>query len=65
LPKFFGSKSGFKNLRDFIMFVVGLGGVFWEVYTSQKTHGKIDIGTLMFFGALLGTPYVIGRDEKK
>lgn len=58
-----GTKSGFKNLRDFILFLAGLGIDFYHIFTTPANDLNV---TLLIFGAsLAGLPSIIRQDEKK
>lgn len=62
---FFGRKSGFKNARDLIIFLVGLAGVSLQIYNTQTQGSDLNIGALMFFGGLMGAPLLLNQDEKE
>jgi hypothetical protein len=61
-PKFFGKRSGFENLRDLIVFGVGLGGIAPQIYEIAR-GGQANLGALMFFGAFLAAPSVINNSK--
>lgn len=58
-----GSKSGFKTVRDLILFVVGLGLCVFHVLTTPPSQYSVPL--FIFGGGLAGSPYVIKQDEKK
>lgn len=58
-----GSKSGFKNVRDLILFVVGLSICVFHIAT---TPAKDLSWQLLLFGSGLATsPAIIRQDEKR
>lgn len=59
----YGDKTGFRNLRDLLLFTIGAGGVIWTMVTGSK--GNINIATLTTFAGLLASPYILHTDERK
>lgn len=57
-----GGKSGFKTVRDLVLFVAGLGVCFYHIATTPAD--KLNIGLLIFGASLAGLPSVIRADEK-
>lgn len=58
-----GGKSGFKTVRDLILFVVGLGICLFHIATTPPS--ELSVPLLLFGGGLAGAPSVLKQDEKK
>jgi hypothetical protein len=58
-----GGKSGFKTMRDLILFAVGLGICIFHVVTTDPSD--LSVPLLLFGGGLAGAPSVLKQDEKK
>lgn len=58
-----GGKSGFKTVRDLILFIFGLGICLVHILTTPPAD--LSLPLLLFGGGLAGAPYVIARDEKR
>lgn len=63
MVRLIGGKSGFKTARDFMLFFIGLGVLVVYLSTVPASHYKISV--LLFAGGLMGSPYVMNRDEKR
>jgi len=61
--KILGGKSGFRTVRDILIFAVGLGVLIYHLVTTQPAD--YNVAVFIFSGGLMGAPYVIGRDESK
>lgn len=59
----YGSKTGFRDLRDVLLFVIGAGGIVVVMLGSRKHD--INIAALTTFAGLLVGPYVLRTDEAK
>jgi len=53
--------SGFKSLRDILMFCIGTAGIGYEAIVQSSER----LNLLILYGALLGLPYIFKSDEKK
>lgn len=60
---FTGGKSGFKTVRDLMLFLTGLGIVIFHVVTTDPS--ALSLPLLLFGGGLAGAPSVLRNDEKK
>lgn len=58
-----GGKSGFKTVRDLVLFVTGLGVCLFHIVTTEPPD--LSIPLLIFGGGLAGAPSVLRSDEKK
>lgn len=58
-----GGKSGFKNLRDLLLCLVGLFICLFHLVRTPPQD--LSVPVLLFGGGMAGSPYVIRRDEKK
>ncbi len=58
-----GGKSGFKTVRDLVLFVTGLGVCLFHIVTTAPPD--LSIPLLIFGGGLAGAPSVLRNDEKK
>lgn len=47
-----------KDARDLILFLAGLAGVAYETL-----HGPVDPSLLLLFGAMMGLPAFLRKDE--
>jgi hypothetical protein len=54
--------SGFKNLRDLLLFVIGAMGLAYYLVTSGD-HLRLEV--LAFFAGIMGAPIAFGADEKR
>lgn len=61
--RFIGGQSGFKTVRDLILFIAGLGIDFFHILTTPAD--KLNVTLLIFGASLAGLPSVIRQDEKK
>jgi hypothetical protein len=61
--RIFGSKSGFKNARDLILFIFGLGICVYHIAVTPPDD--LSIPLLLFGAGLAGVPYLINLDEKR
>lgn len=59
------AKSGFKTVRDLILFTVGLSICLFHVATTYQTPDKLSIPLLLFGGGLAGSTAVLQRDERR
>jgi hypothetical protein len=60
--KFIGGKSGFKTVRDLLLFWIGAGVLVFHLITVPAKEYNVAI--LLFSAGLMGAPYIIGKDEK-
>lgn len=60
---FLGGKSGFKTVRDLMLFLTGLGICIFHVLTTPPAD--LSVPLLLFGGGLAGAPSVLKYDEKK
>lgn len=60
---FLGGRSGFKTVRDLILFLTGLGICIFHVVTTAPAD--LSVPLLLFGGGLAGAPSVLKYDEKK
>lgn len=58
-----GGTSGFKTIRDLMLFGVGAFVDVYHILTTDPAHYALDI--LLFGAGLMGAPYVLKSDEKK
>lgn len=58
-----GGKSGFKNVRDLILFVAGLGICVYHILTTAPAD--LSVPLLLFGGGLAGVPVLTRQDEKR
>lgn len=58
-----GSKSGFKTVRDLILFFVGLGICVFHIITTDPADLSWQL--LVFGGGLAGAPGIMRQDEKR
>lgn len=58
-----GGRSGFKNARDLILFITGLGICIFHILTTPPAD--LSVPLLLFGGGLAGVPAIIRQDEKK
>lgn len=61
--RFIGGQSGFRTVRDLILFVFGLGICIFHVATTPPSD--LSVPLLIFGGGLVGAPSVLKFDEKK
>lgn len=52
--------SGFRSVRDILMFLIGASGVAYEALVMKTERPTL----LLLYGALMGLPYIMNRDEK-
>lgn len=62
MVKVVGGRSGFKTVRDLVLF--GLG-VFGCAYHLVSAGGDVQLPILIFFAGIAGSPYVLSKDESK
>lgn len=55
-----GGNSGFKTTRDLLLFIIGAAGLGYALITSK---GMVNLELLVFFGGLMGAPYILNKDE--
>lgn len=60
MVKWLGGRSGFKTARDLLLFAFGAGGMVFHLATNPH---DVQVPVLMFFGGLMGAPYVLAKDE--
>jgi hypothetical protein len=58
-----GGKSGFKTVRDLVLFIVGLGVCIFHIATTKASD--LSLPLLFFFGGMAGVPIALKQDEKK
>lgn len=58
-----GSRSGFRNFRDLALFFIGIAIIIYEF--AILPPDKLNPTALVFAGGLVGTPYILNRDEKR
>lgn len=58
-----GNKSGFRTVRDLILFVAGLGICIFHIATTDPAHLSWQL--LLFGAGLAGSPTVMRQDEKR
>lgn len=58
-----GSKSGFKTVRDLILFVVGMSICVFHIVTTNPSDLSWQL--LLFGGGIAGVPVVARQDEKR
>jgi hypothetical protein len=54
-------QMNFKPSRDLTLFIVGLGGIIHETVVAPSSDPQL----LVLFGAMIGLPAFLARDEKK
>lgn len=59
----FSRKSGFKNVRDLGLFLIGISGLIPQIISMYR-GGDVNLETLVFFGGLASSPYFMKKDEK-
>jgi hypothetical protein len=59
---FLGKRSGFKSLRDFLLFSTGLFIDLYHLFTTAPAD--LSVGVLIFGAALAGSPSVLRSDER-
>jgi hypothetical protein len=62
-PSFRG--SGFKNLHEFLLFIIGAAGLGYYLISVQQSGGHLNLGVLAFFGTVMGLPVAIGSDKSR
>lgn len=58
-----GGSTGFKTIRDLMLFVIGLGICVFHIVTNPSAD--LSIPLLLFGAGLAGAPSVLKNDEKK
>ena len=48
------------RVREVILFLAGLGGVLYETF-----HGPVEPSLLVIFGAMMGIPIILNKDNKE
>jgi hypothetical protein len=57
--------SGFKNLRDLLLFGIGAICLGYYMIHTLQTGGQLQLSILGFFAAVMGAPLALGADKKR
>jgi len=58
-----GNKSGFRTVRDLILFIVGIGICVYHIATTDPANLSWQL--LLFGGGLAGSPTIMRQDERR
>lgn len=58
---FFGKRSGFRNLRDLLLFVIGAAGSVYEIFFAGRNP---NVSVLVACLSAAAAPYVLSKDER-
>lgn len=61
--RFVGGATGFKTIRDLLLFLIGLGICVFHIVTTPAAD--LSIPLLLFGAGMAGAPSVLKNDEKK
>lgn len=60
---FLGKKAGFKNIRDFTSYLLGVGMIVYPMVTTPPD--KWNVGLILAGAAIAGLPTAFRQDERK
>jgi hypothetical protein len=58
-----GKKSGFRTVRDLILFITGLSICIFHIVTTPPAH--LSVPLLLFGGGMAGVPAILKQDERR
>lgn len=57
--------SGFKDLRDVLLFAIGAIAFFYYLVSTLHSGDHLNLGVLGFFAAFMGLPVAFNADERR